>query len=526
MRPQFHLACLLLLTACGGGGGGSTTSPTPTPVPTPSNSWLQFTPPSGEISAYEGHKTVLTLKLKSSKTLPNDVGISVKESKGVINPKIGWTPHSNTEFSLFIEPAALPPGSYSTQLEVRLCEDSALVCNRPVQGSPWIVPLNVVIKPSQNLTALADLPGVGDWRPYNGGLAHNAYVPGTFDPAKFSMRWSHSHVAPQNWVAVNEITTANGVIFVRVSAARKEVLRALDEASGQVLWETAVDYDMSPPVAADGKLYAATSNSPTGKKELVAYSQKTGALLSRTELPTVDAYVPPQYMDGAIYSYGKKYGVDEYTISRIDTQTGQAKWRTDVLQAGFRPLSGDSEYLYSIYDSKLSILRNSDGKLITAAAPFDCSAKNPIVAPKGILYSSCGILTAFDTLNKKNLWKTSAAGFSDGMALGGKILYAVREQVLEARRIEDGSLIWSSEKMQSHSGDTYSGWHIIATDNIVFVSNLSFTYAYDINSRKQVASYPYGGPLALSSKGVLYIQGITGNRFESNRPTLIAINLR
>jgi hypothetical protein len=97
------------------------------------------------------------------------------------------------------------------------------------------------------------------------------------------------------------------------------------------------------------------------------------------------------------------------------------------------------------------------------------------------------------------------------------VVYAVNDNPmqLEARSEADGSLLWSWPPPAS--GDVAFKSEVLLTNNLVFVSTNLSTYAVDLTTHKAVWSYPVSGNLALSSDGVLYLEGIN---------TLTAINAR
>jgi hypothetical protein len=73
-----------------------------------------------------------------------------------------------------------------------------------------------------------------------------------------------------------------------------------------------------------------------------------------------------------------------------------------------------------------------------------------------------------------------------------------------------------AEPLRSTIEDSEFGVPLV-TNNLAFVSSMKFTYAIDLSTRKVVWTYPLGGMLALSNRGVLYIQAYN---------QLVAINLQ
>jgi outer membrane protein assembly factor BamB len=74
-------------------------------------------------------------------------------------------------------------------------------------------------------------------------------------------------------------------------------------------------------------------------------------------------------------------------------------------------------------------------------------------------------------------------------------------------------LLWASQNL---GPDNYSS--VIVTHNLAFVSSRSKTLAIDLSTQQVVWSYPLGGNLAISARGVLTILSDAG--------ALAAVNLR
>jgi outer membrane protein assembly factor BamB len=102
-------------------------------------------------------------------------------------------------------------------------------------------------------------------------------------------------------------------------------------------------------------------------------------------------------------------------------------------------------------------------------------------------------------------------------AYNAGIVYAVNNDPvrLEARSEVDGALLWSW--VPPAAGDIAFKSEVLLTNNLAFVSTNLSTYAVDLTTHKAVWSYPVTGNLALSSNGVLYLEGTN---------TLTAINAK
>ena len=118
-----------------------------------------------------------------------------------------------------------------------------------------------------------------------------------------------------------------------------------------------------------------------------------------------------------------------------------------------------------------------------------------------MLYSTeGGRLTALNLATRAITWYLQGNGAIGQPALSAKTLYLLHANgtVLEARDPASGAEQWVASL-----GGNYN--QVVVTDNLAFVSNASKTLAVDLSTRQVVWSYPLGGTLAISQRGVLYI---------------------
>ena len=92
--------------------------------------------------------------------------------------------------------------------------------------------------------------------------------------------------------------------------------------------------------------------------------------------------------------------------------------------------------------------------------------------------------------------------FSGQPSLANGFIYAVYKGFLHARNESDGSFEW---EWQPPLKDESIVAPMLVTDNLIFVSTESATYAVDLETRTDVWDYPASGHLALSNDGFLYI---------------------
>lgn len=184
------LALSLLLVACGGGGGGGggggfpliappagagTPAPANDPPATPANpagAWLSLEPNKVDLTTYPNLSKSFSVEATSSRTIRERISVAIIDPKGVIVPKetrielVGALKYRAT---MNTDPT-LKPGVYTGSFEVRLCYDAnPLVCERPVEGSPWHLPYRIeILNPSQFHYA--------SWQRPSGGVAFSENI--------------------------------------------------------------------------------------------------------------------------------------------------------------------------------------------------------------------------------------------------------------------------------------------------------------------------------------------------------------
>ncbi|MBA5687883.1 outer membrane protein assembly factor BamB family protein [Rugamonas apoptosis] len=135
-----------LLAGCGGGGGGGSSSTAPA-APDPEGAWLSFTVSQPEITGYVGESVPFTITATSSRTFAKPFNVAVIDGSGSITTDVTVTALSDLRYraDLMTSPT-LASGPRQVNLEVRVCEDNPVVCQQPLPGSPWHVPVQMNLK--------------------------------------------------------------------------------------------------------------------------------------------------------------------------------------------------------------------------------------------------------------------------------------------------------------------------------------------------------------------------------------------
>jgi hypothetical protein len=411
---------------------------------------------------------------------------------------------------------ALPAGTHTTNLEVRVCEDEPQVCAKPFPGSPWRVPVSVTVKPQSTLSQQGVIPGVPAWSTYQGNAAHNGFVPATFDPAKFSRRWT----IPASNALPSAAVIDNGKAFVvRGNSLISWRLEAINEDTGETAWS--VDFgkldQVNDPAAANGKVYLTS----TGKQDSFfwVFDQGTGRLLSKTPMTLSGLgyhYYAPTVFEDKIYT-GSDH--DNGGVSKFSDPDGRLEWQSRMSNDWFEWTPAvDSTYVYGFISGTLTALRKTDGRsMFNIGTPFSAFSGTGLVLGDQMAYApSHATLFGFDLAKQSIAW--SFDNLPRGMpALSKDTLYTLAERGtrLEARATTTGALKWTAN-VDDVGCNMCS---VVATNKHIFVSLDIETLAIDIDSHAVVWRHPLGGKLAISNRGVLYI-------VNPNSGQIAAINLQ
>lgn len=476
-------------------------------------------PASIELTVYEGEPAAFNLDAKANWSLPALANLFVVDDSGTLAQNALMAATGPDQYRAQLNTSSvLTPGQYSPELEVRACYDEPRICSKPVTGSPWRVPLKLTVRSGLNLTALSVLPGVAPWSTYNGNAAHTGYVPASFDPANFTRRWNRPErgVTTAHGPAID-----NGRVFLITGArfGQWEVV-AVNEATGDVAWR----YDMgslhrvNAPAAANGKVYVTS----TGHQDSFfwVFDQATGQLVSKTALDSQwPNYQAPTVAGNMVYSNNGYYG----GMVKFNSTTNLVEWRNTTLpQVDNWTPSIDANYAYAYLSNAVYAVDLATGNIAFSIANPGSSgyANAPAVVLDGKLgfVVQYGRMFGFDLQARAKIWETNG-NIAGHPVLANGIVYSLGENgsQVDARATATGMLQWKSAPLGNASMNVVNE-RLLVTSNLVFASSSQATVAVDIATRQVVWTYPLGGELAISDRGVLYIVSAGGK--------VAAINLR
>jgi hypothetical protein len=424
---------------------------------------------------------------------------------------------------------------YSGTAILQLCSDSS--CSKP-QAVPS-VSANYSIQimdptshwPGNHLTTLAPWSGVADWQTFQGNSAHTGFVPVTISPDQLVTRWQQgvtANVYFNGTVNLATVTTSNGLFFI----AGGNALQARKESDASLVWS----YDFSglqfpsanPPAVSNGVVYIAAGQQSS--TYMFGLDAATGTLTFKSSMSSQwENYLAPTIGPNGVYTnagtYGGIYGF---------TTTGQQLFFMGLAQQSAWTPAVDSTTVYAYTGNALTLIDPISGQI--KGTIVDPTFTNYIYVIGGSVVlgaSHSAFAAAYDNsflnggaignyllhFNTSSLtidWNIKG-DYPQTPAYNAGVVYAVNNNPmqLEARSEVDGSLLWSWPAPAS--GDVAFKSEVLLTNNLVFVSTNLSTYALDLTTHKAVWSYPVSGNLALSSDGVLYLEGTN---------TLTAINAK
>lgn len=520
-------AAVFLLSGCIGGTPVVHVKPTP----------YTITPATVTTSYVAGYPNPIYLSGKQTITFVGIAYIKAVADNAIIQSPIVVTPNSDGSIGFQVNPSATAlPGHYLGNITVSVCSDSK--CNKNLEGSPFKVPYDIeVVSPDGSMTAynlspLSEIPGGGDWETFQGNAAHTGYVPVTLNATSFNPRWKWSTPSIQGvqWTP-STITTTGGRLYFSSgpfwnSIATGHELFSYKEEDGSKVWSHSFS-DLSeamtnPPAVFDGKVYIVAGSQQS--TAMFAFDASSGTQIFKTPMSSQwEHYLAPTISNQTVYTDGGTYG----GLDVFDMLTGQRKFFVNLSQFdGWTP-AVDAQFAYVYVGGELQIINIQTGQLTGVIADPNYSWSGytmgaaPVIGGQGSVFAGNynnqyqNAIVNFDTVTKTVKWSINGR-FSGNPAYSNGVLYASNNLPFSvgAYKESDGSVLWTWTPPVENTRFVSD---VLVTNNLVFVSTDTRTYAIDLTTHKAVWSYAASGSLALSINGILYIKG---------EKSVVAINLK
>jgi hypothetical protein len=471
-----------------------------------------------------GEPQAFSIQATPNKTIAEKLNVGIVDAQGAISTDISVVENPyplNYVATLHTSPT-LAAGTYTGSFEVRLCMDSPTVCAQPYGGSPWHVPYKFVVNSGTDLRPLSAWPQVPAWSSsFQGNASHTGMVSASLDANAFSRRWGWTDTSATPSTPVSPVAVDSGVVFAVTGLANKAwTLWAISESSGAVLWKHALGSweDASPPAAANGRVYVATTDFAKGT--LWVFDEQTGALVVQQPLAGDYVLAPTPYGNEA---FAESWMFPNW-LTKFDGLTNSISWNSQMPYEGTDTPAVDGTYAYTFDRSGLHAVRKSDGVIdFTVPVPpyMDAGTSFGVVLGTNSAFLKWSsqynlALIGLDLTNRSMKWE-QLGGFRSDPVLSGNVIYDVNGSLLEARNADTGAVLWTWTFPEGGGGYPPPPAHVVATNNIVFVDTGMNVYAIDTASHAPLWHYAASGSLAISANGVLYI---------STNSSLVAINLK
>jgi hypothetical protein len=307
------------------------------------------------------------------------------------------------------------------------------------------------------------------------------FVPVTADPASFTRRWN---IPETGTYEANGPAIDNGKVFLtRGSRFGAWKVMAISEDTGETAWSVDMGtlHEVNPPAAANGKVYVTS----TGHQDTFfwVFDQATGALVSKVAMNSQwEKYLAPTVFGDAVYTNSGYYG-------------------------GWTP-AVDGTYAYAYLAGELHAVKVTDGSVAFKIRNPDYSwhgytGAAVVLGNKMGYVVDGGRLVGFDLANGTVAWSSNSSAMGQP-ALAGDTVYVIGSSgsSVEARATATGMLEWKSIPFAAN-GEFFE--NLVVTNNLAFASSPRQTVAIDLNTHAVVWTYPLGGQLSISARGVLYI---------------------
>ncbi|RKH47261.1 hypothetical protein D7Y23_22460 [Corallococcus sp. AB050B] len=347
-----------------------------------------------------------------------------------------------------------------------------------------------------------------DWATYQGNARHTGAVDATLDPAVFRELWVRQVFTGS--AALNPVTEGNGRVFVSTqSYFGSQQLTTLDAQTGAPLWtyDFGAIHGAHPPAYSDGRVYLTTSGHQDSF--LYAFDAADGSLQFKSAYGNQwSTYYAPVVSDGSVFMAGGYYD----GMYSFNATSGKQQWFSYTTQynAWTPAVAGGQVFAYT--EAQLQVVDALTGTVAYKIDDpgFSWAGWSMNMAPvlggaQNVLARQYNRLLSFDLENRRIAW-TLKDSFTGNVTVADGVLYVFNKGKVEARAESNGDLLWTWTPPTGTPQGT-----MVVTDNMLFVSTATNTYAVDLTTRAHVWTYPAGGYLALGKDGILFIARSNGS---------------
>ncbi|MXP27390.1 PQQ-binding-like beta-propeller repeat protein [Porphyrobacter algicida] len=499
-----------LTSSCGGESGSTPSTNAPAPPPTLA---VTLSKSSTDVTVAEGETAsfgfMATYTGSSSDPVVPDVAINGKRYA------LDGTPTaSGQKFDVALKTSDFAPGGKSTStVTFRLCKSSACATVYPGSTQTFTVNLDVQLK---------------DWAMFQRNSGHTGYVAARYDAQKIAQAWTWK-VAPgldarPVSADVDSVYVVEGKDDIPATADVADRVVRLDASNGQPVWdnELKIHNSISGASLNGGMLYINGIDLSTNTNPIYFINKSDGSIKYKNQFSSqYGEYMQPTIHAGKMYVAAGFYG-DQ--VFGYDALTGSKLWESygsfGITDGESVAVDSDSVYYYAgrgvdLFDPTTGVLKRTLENQYFTGGEYGWESALMLDGSGGIYgmngtrawpYSANAII-GYSTLSTQAVWKT-AKQYIAHPALSNGFIYALRSdsRAIDAINTKDGSVAWSIPI--PGSGNLRN--NVVVTENLLFVSTETDTYAFDLKSseRKMVWSAPVSGMLAITPNNLLIVAGI------------------
>lgn len=344
-----------------------------------------------------------------------------------------------------------------------------------------------------------------DWTTFQGDASHAGFIAATMNPRRFHELWSTIPFAHQ---PLRAAAVADSTVVV-TSAAGSDASRValFDLATGTPRWhyDPGAVTSVSPPTYVGGTVFVAT-NGPDSLR-LWSFAGSSGVIRFRKAFDPAAAYVAPLLIGQSVYA------TSDSGLYAFDAASGAKRWFTSTAAAQTGAMlglaaRGGSLYVWQGVGTGGVTAVDTTGVVAyaipdpgTNADYYTASTQFPVLGgANDLLVTNGGRLLSFDLVGRTIAWQV-AGNFGLTPAVAGGVIFAENSGRVEARSESDGSLLWT---FTPPDGEPVA-FPCVVSNNLLFASTGTTTYAVDLASHASVWQHQPGGALAVSARGVLVI---------------------
>ncbi len=355
---------------------------------------------------------------------------------------------------------------------------------------------------------LEAVPARGLWTSIQGNSEHTGYLNIQTDLSKFRKAWELER-SEHEFFYKPPLVSEKIVYFHLVHRSKNDLypfVRAVDSASGRVLWDKEVDFNSSL-FYQDGELFVQST-------ALYSYDGESGDL----------NYIVP-LADGSSPHFGMCKTKDAFVaisggeIQAITSDTLKASWQSQEEQnIAFQEPAINSFYIVETTSDGMAIYSTKTGALLGKAL-CNCYLNNaesthvPVLDAKNGLVFNCfkdedswqQHLYAFDLKKAAVKWKVQNQFGQPAVADNFLYITSTAENGLNSFEASSGKQLW--KWVIPLEEDIIKGWPgPVATKDLVFVQGLKASYALNRKTGLKVWQTDTTGDMALGTN-ILIIGG-------------------